>query len=365
MYSEKLEDELTITILTNRPWMMPAQIKFWSGLNFKVLILSENSLPRVHSNNIAVHVLKGYQERLELSADLIKTRFMLLLGDDDFVKLDNMKLSIREVLNDKTGNLAVYSPPRPFDRNFLHPANKTKSLASFWKLNTLQEDPFSRLETLINNPAADRHWFAIQPTSNYKVVVKALKAARMEGIFFHHLAPYLFEFGLTYLQRSQCASSIWYLKGNYAHKKIPNTLPSEWGLAELSLSRNDQKSHINQSLDKFVTQLVNDKHNKQILLDYLYKGIGILQSRDLSHKNAQLLSRQKITAKDRIIEFKSREPDSSHLRYAIRLTIYWNLKVIFNCFEILRRRYIPWIIVLWPKSMRQISVLVRAQKEIY
>ena len=363
MNSKKLEYELTIIILTNRPWIMPAQIKFWNGLNFKVFILSETSLPRVHSNNISVHVLKGYQERLELSADLIKTRFMLWLGDDDFVKLENLKLSMREVLDDKIGNLAVYSPPRPFDRNFLHPANKTKSLASFRKLNTLQEDPLSRLETLLNNPAADRHWFAIQPSSNYKVVVKALKAAGMGGTFFQHLAPYLFEFGLTYLQRSQCTSSIWYLKGNYAHKKRPNTVPSEWGLADLSLSRNDQKSHLEQSLDRFVTHLDNNKDNKQILLEYLYKGIGILQARDLSHKNAQLLSRQKKTAKGRIIEFKNRESASSQLRYTIRLTIYCNLKVIWNCFEIVKRRYIPWIIVVWPKSMRQISVLVRAQKE--
>lgn len=359
---EKLEDELTIIILTNRPHMVPAQVKFWSTQNFKVLILSETALPKIQCNNISVHSLKGFQERLELSADLIGTRFTLWLGDDDFIKISDLKVSMREVINDNVGNLAVYSPPRPFDRNFLHPAKKSQSLAGFRNLNTLQEDSFSRLETLLKNPAADRHWFAIQPSSNYKVVVKAIKAAGLEDSLSQHLAAFLFEFGLTYLQRSKCASSIWYLKGNFASKKIPNTVPSEWGLSDLSLTRNDQKSQIEQSLGKFVTQLDNDLHNQQKLLEYLFQGIEVLKLRDLNHKNSQLIKR-KTTTKDRVIDFKRKESTSSQLGYSIRLTIYWILKVFWNCFEMVRRRYIPWIIVVWPKSMRQISVLVRAQKE--
>ena len=100
---------LTLVMPTcNRQNFAIRNMKYWSNTNVKLIVLDDSPKPidqskiqSVGKNIIYVHLEKSWAERIMCSFDLINTKYVQLIGDDEFYIISAIENCIKELENNE------------------------------------------------------------------------------------------------------------------------------------------------------------------------------------------------------------------------------------------------------------------------
>lgn len=103
-----LRDITLVIPAYNRPTYLERQIDFWSVTDVHLCILdgSKESAPqslidRMGTNVYYRHVPIGFNERLVMACDLVQTKYVALLGDDELYAPHGLKDGITQLEDDE------------------------------------------------------------------------------------------------------------------------------------------------------------------------------------------------------------------------------------------------------------------------
>ena len=195
----------------NRPKFALRNIDFWRNSNVILYVLDGSSIPfestvisTFHSNIIYIHANIPLYERIKLVLDLIKTKYTILLGDNQFFFYSALNKCISELENDSK-LVACIGRALQFDcyKNELIGQTIYENIQDI-----LDDDSFKRIESLMSNYV---------PTSSYSVVksefwISAMKIASLKEYPAFALNELVFEMSIAYYGKIKILPTLMWLR---------------------------------------------------------------------------------------------------------------------------------------------------------
>jgi hypothetical protein len=349
--------DLTIIMPThNRPKNISLQRSFWSNFPCTLLILNGSTETLTRDKNSVNEVIvaeKSLMKRLTIGAKLLKTKYCIWLGDDDFLCLEAVAKAISLLKNNPSVD-AIYSSPREFDLKCIF---RKKSHGEFAKrYSTLESSEVLRVQSYINTPI-DRHFYAIQESRIFKQIIFALEntAADEEETKWYYVFPTLFEIGLTYLQRTLSDNKVWYLKGiSGLSGGVVGESPKNGEKLSIDLRQYVETTKIKD----FVERLEANAKKRDLLYELTVSGLRLKVSKDDESNCHATKNNLWKSLKNRTISLKESQ-NRSLLSSTPRLLIYHTGKLMFHSYHILKYPRLSWHLVLFPKDLRRIRNCLR------
>ena len=213
--------DITIVIPTyGRPRFVLRTMKYFNTTGIQVIIMdgskfpiSDEDLQGLNSNISYIHSLKTFEERLATAGKMVKTKYVAMLGDDEFLTVSGLLKCKTELDNDPelvacTGTaLAFY-----FNRDKV----EFTSVYDTWltKGNVNQEDAISRMYFHSSN-AVSAICYSLVRTEVWEKAFR-ITSCNPNGIVF--LTEIFFELAVCYQGKTKVIEDLYWFR---SHENIP------------------------------------------------------------------------------------------------------------------------------------------------
>lgn len=179
---------LTVVILTtNRPELLNRALEFWAAVDVSVLVLDgseEPQFPKPSARLTYVHARESFLSRMRIAADLVKTEFVILAGDDEFY-IPTALLSCVRFLSDNPEYLAACGQATGFFEG-----RRTGELAEVYpqlkKFNLHDDSPEERLGSHLRAYLMGYYW-SVSRSPTWSRAWKAVSEEEFTPFAVHEL----------------------------------------------------------------------------------------------------------------------------------------------------------------------------------